>query len=203
MIRHANGDPYTILGVDRNADDAAIAAAYRRQARRFHPDIAGEVATSRMMRINAAFESIRDASARSEYDELIDPDAAGDRADPEHGSVGPLGRSAARERTARHQPTPSRDRPRRRRERDGAGAAGPAPGRPSGSVLDFGRHLGWSIGEIARVDPGYLVWLEDRREGRAYRIEIDTVLRRLGVRSDDIAPPSAPSGATLGAFRRG
>ena len=43
---------------------------------------------------------------------------------------------------------------------DGTGGAGPPPGRPSGSVLDFGRHIGWSIGEIARFDPGYLEWLE-------------------------------------------
>ena len=33
------------------------------------------------------------------------------------------------------------------------GTAGPPPGRPSGSVLDFGRFKGWSLGEIARVDP--------------------------------------------------
>ena len=29
------------------------------------------------------------------------------------------------------------------------------------------------MGEIARVDPGYLVWLEDRSEGRPYLQEID------------------------------
>ena len=47
-------------------------------------------------------------------------------------------------------------RVRRSSSRDGTGGAGRPPGRPSGSVLTFGRHLGWSIGEIARVDPGYL-----------------------------------------------
>jgi hypothetical protein len=72
----------------------------------------------------------------------------------------------------------------------GAGAAGPPPGRPSGSVLDFGRHKGWSLGEIARVDPGYLVWLVEKREGQPYRSEIDTILRSLGVRRDPL-PPSA------------
>ena len=201
MIRPANGDPYMILGVDRNADDAAIAAAYRRQARRFHPDIAGEVATSRMMRINAAFESIRDATARSTYDDHIDP--GGDRDDGERGPAGAAGRTAARDRPLHQQPTMSHDRARRRREGDGVGGAGPPPGRPSGSVLDFGRHIGWSIGEIARIDPGYLVWLDDRREGRAYRVEIDAVLRRLGFRGDDVPPPSARPGSSYSVFRRG
>lgn len=74
-------------------------------------------------------------------------------------------------------------------ERDGTGGAGPPPGRPSGPVLDFGRHIGWSIGEIARVDPGYLVWLSERREGRPYLAEIDAELRRLGIRTD---PESRP-----------
>ena len=67
-------------------------------------------------------------------------------------------------------------------EYDGTGGAGPAPGRPSGSVLGFGRHIGWSIGEIARYDPGYLVWLEERREGRKYLDEIDRMLRTTGYR---------------------
>lgn len=67
-------------------------------------------------------------------------------------------------------------------KRDGTGGAGPPPGRPSGSVLDFGRHVGWSLGEIARVDPGYLVWLAERREAAELRDEIDALLRPMGVR---------------------
>lgn len=65
--------------------------------------------------------------------------------------------------------------------RDGTGGAGPPPGRPSGSVLDFGRHIGWSLGEIARVDAGYLVWLAERPEGAPYRDEIDRLLSDIGV----------------------
>ena len=41
------------------------------------------------------------------------------------------------------------------------------------------------MGEIARVDPGYLVWLADRPEGRRYVEEIDTLLRRSGFRQTD------------------
>ena len=136
-----SSDAYAILGVARNSDDKAIARAHRRLARRHHPDLAGESATREMMRINAAFEAIRTAAARAEYD------------------------------AGRKPPPP----------RDGTGGAGKPPGRPSGSVLDFGRHIGWSLGEIARVDAGYLVWLADRPEGEPYREEIDDILIGMGV----------------------
>jgi curved DNA-binding protein CbpA len=71
---------------------------------------------------------------------------------------------------------------RQARGSDGTGAAGDPPGRPSGSVLPFGRHLGWSLGEIARVDPGYLIWLAERQEGARYRDEIEALLDRMGMR---------------------
>ena len=67
-------------------------------------------------------------------------------------------------------------------KRDGTGGAGPPPGRPSGSVLDFGRHVGWSLGEVARIDPGYLVWLIERPEGEPYVVEIEALLVGMGVR---------------------
>ena len=56
------------------------------------------------------------------------------------------------------------------------GAAGPPPGRPHGSVLDFGIFAGWSLGEIARRDRGYLVWLRERPEARPYLAEITKLL---------------------------
>jgi curved DNA-binding protein CbpA len=79
------------------------------------------------------------------------------------------------------------------------GRAGPPPGHPSGSVLHFGVFAGWSLGEIARRDPGYLQWLANNRDapgsdsdapkGRPYLEEIDGILCRLGLRRD-----RAPSG---------
>jgi curved DNA-binding protein CbpA len=63
-----------------------------------------------------------------------------------------------------------------RRGPDGEGAAGPPPGRPVGSVLPFGRHIGWSLGEVARVDPGYLQWLAGKADGRPYQAEIEKIL---------------------------
>jgi len=68
------------------------------------------------------------------------------------------------------------------RTADGQGAAGPPPGNPSGSVLNFGRYSGWSLGEIARSDLEYMEWLDRAPIGRPYRDEIDVILRRAGRR---------------------
>jgi curved DNA-binding protein CbpA len=63
MAERSDEDPYLVLGVARGADDETISAARRRLARRHHPDLAGDRATRRMMRINAAFVAIRTADA--------------------------------------------------------------------------------------------------------------------------------------------
>ncbi len=65
----------------------------------------------------------------------------------------------------------------------GTGAAGPPPGHPSGSVLNFGRFAGWSLGEIARTEIDYLEWLDRMPIGRTYQGEIDELLRAKGRRS--------------------
>jgi DnaJ-like protein/exodeoxyribonuclease X-like protein len=72
--------------------------------------------------------------------------------------------------------------PSRMRTADGEGAAGPPPGDPSGTVLNFGRYAGWSLGEIARKDLEYLEWLDRMAIGRAYRDEVDGLLRDAGRR---------------------
>lgn len=72
--------------------------------------------------------------------------------------------------------------PSRMRTADGEGAAGPPPGDPSGTVLNFGRYAGWSLGEIARKDLEYLEWLDRMAIGRAYREEVDGLLRSAGRR---------------------
>jgi curved DNA-binding protein CbpA len=177
-------DAYAVLGLEPSVDDDAIQIAYRALARRFHPDIAGETATKRMMRINAAFDRVRDPIRRAEYDielDEIDPAraAAARRRPQHHDPASPVQAKAAQRTATAYQPY---DRP---TQRDGTGSAGRPPGRPSGTVLDFGRHMGWSLGEIARVDPGYLVWLEDRPEGKRFAAEIDGLLRRTGFRVAD------------------
>jgi curved DNA-binding protein CbpA len=84
------------------------------------------------------------------------------------------------------------------RAADGLGAAGPPPGNPSGSVLNFGRYAGWSLGEIGRFNLEYIEWLDRIPIGRPYRDEIDGILRQSGRRK------SAAADATQrrGLFRR-
>jgi curved DNA-binding protein CbpA len=81
---------------------------------------------------------------------------------------------------------------------DGLGAAGPPPGDPSGTVLNFGRYAGWSIGEVARRDLDYIEWLDRMPIGRTYRDELDVILRRTGRRKS----ASAEAQERRGLFRR-
>lgn len=62
-------DPYKILQVDPEAEDEVIVAAYRRLARKYHPDVAsGPEAAARMAAINAAWEVIGDPARRAAHD---------------------------------------------------------------------------------------------------------------------------------------
>ncbi|MGH2408631.1 MAG: hypothetical protein ACRDF7_11205, partial [Candidatus Limnocylindrales bacterium] len=67
----------------------------------------------------------------------------------------------------------------------GYGEAGLPPGNPAGSVINFGRYAGWSLGEIARRDLEFLEWLDRMPIGRAYRNEIDRFLRAAGRRAGE------------------
>ena len=64
-------DYYGILGVDRKADDKTIKSAYRRLARKHHPDVAkGKDAADRFKEINEAYEVLSDPEKRRRYDSL-------------------------------------------------------------------------------------------------------------------------------------
>jgi hypothetical protein len=53
-------DPYAILGVPEGVDERGLAAAYREQAKRWHPDRGGgEEAERRMAEVNAAYDLLR------------------------------------------------------------------------------------------------------------------------------------------------
>jgi curved DNA-binding protein CbpA len=178
-------DPYRVLGVDQAAPHEVIREAYRMLARRFHPDVApGRDAQARMVQINAAWELIGDEQRRAEWDRANGlAEAAQQQSRATNGEAAkPPPPQAGQYAPGGHRFDATMP--------PGTGAAGPPPGRPSGSVLPFGRHIGWSLGEIARVDPGYLLWLESKSEGRPYTDEIDALLRRLGIRKSD-APPAA------------
>src|SRR5436309_13926086 len=64
-------DYYRILGVDRKADDKTIKSAYRRLARKHHPDVAkGKDSPDRFKEINEAYEVLSDPEKRRRYDSL-------------------------------------------------------------------------------------------------------------------------------------
>lgn len=64
-------DYYKILGVDKNASEQEIKSAYRRLARKYHPDVNKEKgATERFKEINEAYAVLSDPEKRKKYDQL-------------------------------------------------------------------------------------------------------------------------------------
>lgn len=131
----------------RNADVRQIRAAFIERARRAHPDLVGQRGLDVMRTLNEAWGVLKDASRRAAFDVANGGPAAG--AATTGGSFG--------------------DDPNRP---FWTGAAGHPPGRPWGTVLGFGIYAGWSLGEVSRRDLGYLLWLRDRPEGAAVRLEV-------------------------------
>jgi curved DNA-binding protein CbpA len=216
-------DAYKVLQVDPEAEDEVIQAAYRRLARKYHPDVdATAEAAARMAAINRAWELLGEPAARAAYDRsraqppTRSPSTSPSAGQPTRGApssasstFGSAFAEGAPSGAPRPPETVSRDWTSGRstvgggyepsmRAADGLGAAGPPPGRPAGSVLNFGRYSGWSLGEIARHDLEYIEWLDRTPIGRPYREEIDTILRSTGRRR------SADAEATerRGLFRR-
>ena len=208
------GDPYKVLQVDPEAEDEVIQAAYRRLARKYHPDLApGPEAAARMAAINAAWDRLGDPVARATFDRERAIRLAHAEEVARHAAARPASSppAAGAQRPATPPPPDdvSRDWTSGRssqgggydpsmRSADGLGAAGPAPGNPSGSVLNFGRYAGWSLGEIARSDIEYIEWLDRMPIGRPYRDELDGLLRRAGRRKS----VDAQAAERRGLFRR-
>ncbi len=65
-------DYYDLLGVTRNASDKDIKAAYRRMARKLHPDVNpnDERAQAQFKKVNEAYEVIGDPDHRKDYDQF-------------------------------------------------------------------------------------------------------------------------------------
>ncbi|HEX7492430.1 MAG TPA: DnaJ domain-containing protein [Candidatus Limnocylindrales bacterium] len=191
-------DLYEILQVHPGAEAEVIRAAYRTLARKYHPDHGGDAV--RMTQLNDAWDVLGDPVRRAEYD------ASRARGGPGRAPATPHSTAAAGfHRPQAHAPEPvTRPAPPPGQERESTvkydpgaprpvdpGHMGPPPGRPSGSVLDFGRYAGWSLGEIARQDRDYLEWLSRSTIGRGLRSELDGLLRGQGGPGAPSAPPAA------------
>ncbi len=153
-------DHYEVLQVHPRAEPDVIRAAYRILARKYHPDMGGDA--ERMVAINDAWDVLGDPIRRAAYDATravtgTVQTGASERADGSPSAAAGRSQPAAQTET---------------------GHAGPPPGHPSGTVLDFGRYAGWSLGEIARYDTDYLEWLVRATFGRRLRDELELLLRQ-------------------------
>ncbi|HEU5440185.1 MAG TPA: DnaJ domain-containing protein [Ktedonobacterales bacterium] len=61
-------DYYALLGVPSDADAETIRLAFRRLARRYHPDVAGEGTLARMQQLTLAYRVLGDPDQRRLYD---------------------------------------------------------------------------------------------------------------------------------------
>ncbi|MEM6848803.1 MAG: DnaJ domain-containing protein, partial [Pseudomonadota bacterium] len=62
-------DPYTVLGVSKSASEAEIKSAYRRLAKRYHPDAnKSSDAAERFAEVNTAYEVVGDKDKRRAFD---------------------------------------------------------------------------------------------------------------------------------------
>jgi len=70
----AGKDYYSILGVNRNASEREIKQAYRRLARKYHPDVnpGDKSAEAKFKQINEAYEVLSDKEKRKKYDQFGD-----------------------------------------------------------------------------------------------------------------------------------
>jgi len=142
---------YMQLMLAEHADREIISTVYRKLAQRYHPDVdSSHAAAVKMAAINEAYAVLRDPEKRRKYDEWLA--SRRDRRQADRLVVRP-GDIAY-------------------------GAAGPPQGPAVGSVIDFGRYQGWTLGQVGRHDPDYLEWLARASAGHRYRAEIDRLLGR-------------------------
>ena len=65
-------DYYEVLGVPKDADDAAIKRAYRQLAKKYHPDMnpGDKEAEAKFKEASEAYAVLSDADKRRQYDQL-------------------------------------------------------------------------------------------------------------------------------------
>jgi curved DNA-binding protein CbpA len=157
-------DLYRVLQVTPDAEPEVIQAAYRALARKHHPDAGGSA--EKMSTLNSAWGTLCNRVERARYDQQRNPAKA------------PTPRPASWPQQEQHWA----DKP---------PSATATPPRSSslhvrtGSIVDFGRYEGLTLGEIAVRDSNYLEWLARTSIGRRFQPEIAALL---GARPTTPAP---------------
>lgn len=144
-------DPYAVLQVVPTAEQVVVHAAFKALALKYHPDHDQTRRASEKM-----------AELNRAYALLRD-----ERSRAAHD------RSSRRRVVAGVTVTDAVARP--------SGTAARPSNPANGSVLTFGRYTGWSLRDLARRDPDYLLWLSRHSSGIRYRTEIYSILRTMGV----------------------
>lgn len=92
-------DPYKVLGLDKTASPAEIKKAYRRLAKKYHPDANrnDKAAADRFSNISAAYELLGDKEKRAQYDRGEIDENGNPRFHPGMGGMGgnPFGAAGA------------------------------------------------------------------------------------------------------------
>src|SRR5688572_20597449 len=67
-------DYYAVLGVKKNADEKEIRSAYRKLARKYHPDVNAndKTAEAKFKEVSEAYEVLSDSEKRKMYDQYGD-----------------------------------------------------------------------------------------------------------------------------------
>src|SRR5215472_11293714 len=88
----AKRDYYEVLGVDRGAEEADVKKAYRRLARKLHPDVnpGDKSAQKKFQEVQEAYDVLRDAEKRRAYDRF----GHAGRPSPGFESYGPFSQSS-------------------------------------------------------------------------------------------------------------
>jgi curved DNA-binding protein len=103
-------DYYKVLGVERSSSAEQVKTAYRRLARKFHPDVSKEKnAEERFKEVQEAYEVLKDPEKRAAYDQLGADWKSGEQFRPppdwgsgfEHAGRGPGGGGRRRQRPGR------------------------------------------------------------------------------------------------------
>lgn len=81
-------DPYEVLGVPRSASEQEVTSAYRKLAKRYHPDLnpGDSGAQNKMSEINVAYDEIK--SGRAKYQDYSRPQQGPQRSSGGYGNYG-------------------------------------------------------------------------------------------------------------------